>query len=100
MVTRNDVFALGGASDRDARMPFDFREQGAMPHLAYRDDTGNIVHIDLKEKELVIGREADCDLILTSKAVSRHHAKIVHDGARWRLVDTGSLHGTFLNRVR
>ncbi len=33
----------------------------------------------LNKDELIIGRGADCDVMIDDKTVSRHHAKIVRD---------------------
>ncbi len=43
--------------------------------------------------EVRIGRDADNDLVLASTGCSRHHAKIVHEGTGYRIVDLGSTNG-------
>ena len=43
--------------------------------------------------EVRIGRDADNDLVLASTGCSRHHAKIVREGAGYRLIDLGSTNG-------
>ncbi len=43
--------------------------------------------------EVRIGRDADNDLVLASTGCSRHHAKIVPEGAGYRLIDLGSVNG-------
>lgn len=48
---------------------------------------------------LLIGREAGCDVVLTSKNVSRRHAEIVATPKGYLLVDS-STNGTFVNGVR
>lgn len=56
----------------------------------------------LESDEILIGREADCDVQIHHSAVSRHHARIERrEGARV-LVDLGSTNGTEVNgrRVR
>jgi two-component system response regulator AtoC len=50
--------------------------------------------------ESIIGRSPDAGVVLDEESVSRHHAKIVIDGAGMRLVDLGSRNGTFCNGVR
>jgi len=42
----------------------------------------------------LIGRGADCDLILADRAVSRQHARLAGDEAGWRLEDLASKNGT------
>lgn len=54
---------------------------------------------------LMIGRSEECDLpLLSGKTVSRNHATLTRfassDGDQWRLFDSGSKHGTFLNGVK
>jgi pSer/pThr/pTyr-binding forkhead associated (FHA) protein len=48
---------------------------------------------------LVIGRDAGCDVVLTSRSVSRRHAEIVVSPLGYVLVD-GSTNGTLVNGTR
>src|SRR4051795_12658724 len=51
--------------------------------------------------EVVIGRDADCDVILDDDQVSRHHASIsALPGGNALLVDLGSSNGTYVGGVR
>ena len=52
------------------------------------------------ETQVVLGREDDCDVILTSPRVSRRHARIWTERGRVGVEDLGSLNGTFVNRRR
>lgn len=45
----------------------------------------------------VLGRELDCDVVLSDPSVSRHHAVLRRDGRRWLLEDLGSTNGTRVN---
>lgn len=45
----------------------------------------------------IIGRDRDCDLKLTDKWISRHHAEIRRNGDHLWIRDLGSTNGTFLN---
>jgi DNA-binding NtrC family response regulator len=53
------------------------------------------------ETEVVVGRDASCQLSLTNPALSRFHARFARHGARVTLEDLGSRNGTWLygNRV-
>jgi len=53
--------------------------------------------IELLGKEIVIGREEDCDLALNDTEVSRRHAKIYSENGVWHLADLDSANGTTLN---
>jgi pSer/pThr/pTyr-binding forkhead associated (FHA) protein len=47
-----------------------------------------------------IGRALESDIVITSKRVSREHARIRREGWRAILEDLGSTNGTFLNDER
>jgi hypothetical protein len=49
---------------------------------------------------IVIGRAVENDIVITSKRVSREHARVRRDGWRVMLEDMGSTNGTFLNDER
>lgn len=54
---------------------------------------------EFAQGEVRIGRDPDNDIVFgNSSAVSRKHAKIQFDGARWQIVDLNSTHGTQVNR--
>jgi hypothetical protein len=46
---------------------------------------------------VIIGRRADCAVVLPSHTVSRRHAQIWRDGEDYFLADLGSTNGTLLN---
>ncbi len=62
------------------------------------DPTGR-EHI-LTNELTTIGRIVDNDIVITSKRISREHARIRRDGWRTMLEDMGSTNGTSLNRQR
>lgn len=45
----------------------------------------------------VIGRDAECDLVLSDQLVSRRHLRITPAGEGITLEDLGSRNGTFVN---
>ena len=53
--------------------------------------------IELLGKEIIIGREDDCDLSLNDTEVSRHHAKIYCENGVWHVADLDSANGTTKN---
>lgn len=49
------------------------------------------------EDSLLIGRDPDCDIIIPSRQVSRHHARLTREGNQVLLEDLGSKNGTYCN---
>jgi putative methionine-R-sulfoxide reductase with GAF domain len=49
--------------------------------------------------EAVVGRDADCNVVLEDDRVSRRHAVLVSDPAGWSIRDAGSKNGTFLGGI-
>lgn len=51
-------------------------------------------------QEAVVGRSDQCQLVLAHAGVSRRHAAVKADGARFVIQDLGSANGTFVNARR
>jgi predicted component of type VI protein secretion system len=49
------------------------------------------------QPEFIIGRDAECELVISDRQVSRRHARIVLEGDHYVLEDLGSKNGTFVN---
>jgi DNA-binding response OmpR family regulator len=54
----------------------------------------------LSDDFVVIGRAVESDIVITSRRVSREHARLRREGWRVILEDLGSTNGTFLNGER
>ena len=52
---------------------------------------------DLKRTELTLGRTEENDIQLPHRSVSSRHAKIVHDGGVYRIIDLDSANGVLVN---
>ena len=51
-------------------------------------------------REVIVGRDENCDIRIGSRAVSREHCAIERDGEAHVLKDLGSTCGTFCNGQR
>lgn len=71
-------------------------EAKAVPY--FTDPTGR-EHL-LASETTTVGRAVENDLVITSKRVSREHARVQRQGRRVVLTDLGSTNGTFLNGER
>jgi pSer/pThr/pTyr-binding forkhead associated (FHA) protein len=56
--------------------------------------------IELSDGRNLIGRLADCRIIINDGNTSRHHAEIHRSGSGFVINDLGSTNGTFLNGER
>ncbi len=86
-----DIKAALASSDKEA-------ESKPAALLAVGGDLNGTV-FDLLPGEVVVGRNADCSVMLDFDGISRKHFKIVLDSSSTTatLVDLGSSNGTFLN---
>ncbi len=64
--------------------------QGVSPHLQY----------DLLGGDIILGRDAECDIPLDDSKVSRDHAHIYVKNNTYYLKDSGSTNGTSLNHQK
>jgi pSer/pThr/pTyr-binding forkhead associated (FHA) protein len=56
--------------------------------------------IELGEEEIIIGRSPVCQLRLSSKNVSRKHARIFFRNDEYYIEDLGSINGTYVNGIK
>ncbi|RKX70728.1 hypothetical protein DRP53_04015 [candidate division WOR-3 bacterium] len=67
------------------------------PVLIVVDGPVVIQSLPLEKDSYLIGRATDCDLILPSPGVSRHHARLRKEGEGYYLEDLDSTNGTRVN---
>ena len=63
--------------------------------IIYGADLGRRVVLD--GNTLEIGRSIKCDLSIDQESVSRKHARVTWDGARYKVADLGSTNGSYVN---
>lgn len=66
-------------------------------HLTRPD--GASEYVTFQKGELLIGREADCDLRSDDPAISARHARILYRHTQWWAEDLGSTNGSTLNEA-
>jgi len=71
----------------------------ATKQMPFLTDTTGREH-PLTDDTITIGRAIENDIVITSKRVSREHARVRREGWRAILEDLGSTNGTFLNDER
>lgn len=70
-----------------------------MPYILRFSEGGQEKKVEVHQQELILGRSPDCGLILAQPGISRHHCKIVQDGARIVIEDLHSKNGTRVNNI-
>ncbi len=53
--------------------------------------------LDIDKPEVVIGKHAECDVVLDGSRVSRRHARIAVENGGWQIEDLKSTNGTLVN---
>ena len=86
----------------------DLRQQGSK--LSAQKKLGITFHIKTEvgkesirqftQAEIILGRDANCDLSIMDEALSAHHARVTHHHNQWWLEDLNSTNGTFLNHEK
>jgi len=51
----------------------------------------------LDQDTIIIGRGADCDIVIPERQISRHHAQVERRNRGYLLIDLGSKNGTYVN---
>lgn len=88
-----------GEEDMAFTTPLEPLEKGsAMLVIKKGPDAG--MSFTISRAVISIGRHPESDIFLDDITVSRRHAEIHRDENRFRLLDTGSLNGTYLNHER
>ncbi|HVO50274.1 MAG TPA: FHA domain-containing protein [Thermoanaerobaculia bacterium] len=70
-----------------------------MPTVLTVNDAGTEKRI-VVEARAVVGRDPDCDVVLSSRSVSRKHAIVERRGEGWVARDLGSANGLFVEGKR
>jgi pSer/pThr/pTyr-binding forkhead associated (FHA) protein len=86
----------------------ELRQQGAK--LSTQKKLGITFHVRIEQgkesirqfdqTEIILGRDANCDLSVMDEALSAHHARIAFHHGQWWLEDLNSTNGTYLNHDR
>lgn len=63
------------------------------------EDDGEQKRHEFRDR-IVVGRDFDCEVVLTNRSVSRKHATIERSGSGWVLKDLQSINGTFVKNAR
>jgi phage tail-like protein len=72
----------------------------AYGRLEIRYPDGRTVFVDLRKRQMVMGRASDADIPINDTQVSRRHALLLAGPDGVRLVDAGSANGTYLGNTR
>ncbi len=67
----------------------------ALKYLEPRELKGERIEVD---PAVVIGRSADCDVILSDNYLSSRHARLANDDGELTLEDLGSTNGSYVNQ--
>ncbi|CAN5783715.1 hypothetical protein BH20ACT11_BH20ACT11_03510 [soil metagenome] len=75
-------------------------ESAALIELDQVEGTAGRRMHDVGHNSISVGRSHPSDIVLDDVTVSREHARISLEDRGFKIVDSGSLNGTYVNRVR
>lgn len=78
----------------------DVSDSAALIELDQVEGTAGRRMHDVGEGAIMIGRGNSSDIVLDDVTVSREHSRISREDRGFKVVDSGSLNGTYVNRVR
>jgi len=90
-------FAEGTSESEDSG---DSPDGAALIELDQVEGTAGRRMHDIGDETVTVGRSPQSNIFLDDVTVSRDHAEILQSGKSFRIRDTGSLNGTYVNRVR
>ena len=67
------------------------------PYLIIQEGNGQTREFVLSHTSAILGRESDCDIIISDRNVSRHHAVLSREPEGILIKDLSSANGTFVN---
>src|SRR5262245_12928730 len=68
--------------------------------MAMLREIGGAGIFPLRGERVLIGRSAECDVVLAIRRVSARHAQVLKVGAQYFIEDLGSSNGSFVNGKR
>lgn len=93
------TFSLSAETGDETRVDIEqLRAEGPLLLVTKGIGVGQV--FQLGEGQVLIGRDPDSDIFLDDVTVSRKHAILKVADGTYELEDSGSLNGTYVNRVR
>lgn len=73
------------------------KKQGDLPTFMIQEAYGTSHEYLMKKKSIIIGRDAQCDIVIDKGETSRQHAKVMRKDNGFIIEDLKSANGTFVN---
>lgn len=100
-IIKTDLFGRSVPSSALRAEKKEGRRRGGPRHFMIINGPQEGIAADLSSGYVLIGRSADCQIILDDDYVSTRHAELrADDRGGWYLTDRGSTNGTYVNGTR
>ena len=70
------------------------------PSIRVEQEAKPVDHWSITKEDILVGRDDDCDLIITDRSVSRNHIRIYEQDNFYFIQDLESKNGTWVNGVK